>query len=94
MIDLKEMKLYLRVDGNEEDTLITSLIATAEELVESITRQKLTAFEEIPETLRQAVMFVVATLYEQRQGGKGGLNMKDTLDVVKRMTFAYRKEAW
>lgn len=94
MVSLAETKEYLRVDGNDEDLLITSLITTAEELVFGVMRRKRSSFKEIPETVRQACLFTVATLYENRQGGKGGLDMADLLDTIRRITFAYRKEAF
>lgn len=96
MLELKETKEFLRVDGDAEDTLISSLIMTAQDLVEAVMRRKLTEFEEIPETIRQAQLVLVATLYEERQISKGkeGLSMQDTLDMVRRMLFAYRKDAF
>jgi len=94
MIDLADMKLYLRVDGDEEDSLIASLIAVGTEITEGVIRKKLTEFETLPESIKQAVMFSTATLYENRQGGKNGLDMMTMIDVIKRMTFAYRQEAF
>lgn len=94
MVTLDEAKLYLRIDNDEEDILLSSLIVTATELVEGVVRCKVNDFDIIPETVRLAALFVVATLYEQRQGGKEGLDMQDMLDVVKRMTFAHRRELW
>lgn len=94
MVSLVETKNYLRVDGNNEDLLITSLITTAEELVLGVMRRTKSSFKEIPETVRQACLFTIATLYENRQGGKGGLDMANLLDMIRRMTFAYRKEAF
>lgn len=94
MLELTKVKEYLRVDDESEDALITSLILTAEELVEGVIRCPLDSFEEVPETLKQAIMFSVATMYENRQGGKGGLDMYGLIDILKRMCFAYRKEAW
>jgi len=94
MIDLADMKLYLRVDGDEEDGLIASLIAVGTEITEGVIRKKLTEFETLPESIKQAVMFSTATLYENRQGGKNGLDMMTMIDVIKRMTFAYRQEAF
>lgn len=94
MIDLADMKLYLRVDGDEEDGLIASLIAVGTEITEGVIRKKLTEFETLPESIKQAIMFATATLYENRQGGKNGLDMMTMIDVIKRMTFAYRQEAF
>lgn len=94
MFELDEVKAYLRIDGDEENNLVTSLILMATELVEDILRRKLTEFETIPETVRQAVLLTVATLYENRQGGNDGLNTADLIDLIRRMTFAYRKESF
>ena len=96
MLTLQETKEFLRVDGDEEDTLISSLILTAKDLTEDVMRRKLTDFAELPETVRQAMLILVATLYEERQVSKGktGVSVADTLDLVRRMLFAYRKGAF
>ena len=96
MLTLQETKDFLRLDGEDEDALVSSLIVTAKELVEDTLRYKLTEFEEIPETVHQAMLIVVGTLYEERQiaKDKSGVDIKETLDLVRRMLFAYRKEAF
>ena len=96
MLDLQETKEFLRVDGDEEDALISSLILTAKDLTEDVMRRKLTDFDELPETVRQAMLILIATLYEERQVSKGktGVSVADTLDLVRRMLFAYRKGAF
>lgn len=94
MLDLKETKDFLRIDGDEEDTLVSSLIITAKELVEEVMRKKLTDFDKIPETVYQAMLILVGTLYEERQISKTkeGVDIATTIDLVRRMLFAYRKE--
>ena len=94
MLTLQETKDFLRLDGDDEDALVSSLIVTAKEMVEDVLRYKLTEFVEIPETVHQAMLILVGTLYEERQISieKSGVNMADTLDLVRRMLFAYRKE--
>ncbi len=94
MLTLQETKEFLRLDGDEEDALVSSLIFTAKELVEETIRRKLTEFEEIPEPIYQAMLIVTATLYEERQVSKdkSGVDIKETLELVRRMLFAYRKE--
>lgn len=84
------------MDGDDEDALVSSLIVTAKELTEGVLRRKLTEFKEIPETVHQAMLIVVATLYEERQVAKdkSGVDIKETLDLVRRMLFAYRREAF
>ena len=94
MLELKETKEFLRVDGCEEDMLISSLIVTAQELVEEVIRKKLDEFDDVPETIRQAMLILVGTLYEERQISKrkDGVDIAETLDLVRRMLFAYRGE--
>lgn len=96
MITLEETKTFLRVDGEdeEEDSFIASLIVTAETLVEDVLRRRLADYPEPPEPVRQAALILVGTLYEERQVSKGkdGVSVADTLDLVRRMLFAYRKE--
>lgn len=95
MLKLEEVKNFLRVDSDEDDALILSLITTGKVLVEDIIRKPLPEFENIPEPINQAVLIIVGTLYEERQVSKSdkeGLSLKDTLDLVRRMLFAYRQE--
>ena len=92
MITLQEAKEFLRVDGDDEENLIASLIVA--ELTEDVLRRPLAELEPLPETVRQAMLIVVATLYEERQISKDktGIDISETLDLVRRMLFAYRKE--
>ena len=94
MITLQEAKEFLRVDGDDEENLIASLIVAARELTEDVLRRPLAEIEPFPETVRQAMLIVVATLYEERQISKDktGIDISETLDLVRRMLFAYRKE--
>lgn len=94
MLELRETKEFLRIDGDEEDMLVSSLIVTAKELVEEVLRKKLDDFRELPETVRIAMLIVVGTLYEERQVNDkgGGVDIKETLDLVRRMLFAYRED--
>ena len=42
------------------------------------------------------MLIVVGTLYEERQVAKdkSGVDIKETLDLVRRMLFAYRRDAF
>lgn len=96
MLTLQETKDFLRLDGDDEDALVSSLIVTAKELTEGVLRRKLTEFKEVPETVHQAMLIVVATLYEERQVAKdkSGVDINETLDLVRRMLFAFRREVF
>ena len=64
---LEEAKLYLRLDGNEEDTLIEGFIRTTEEFCQNILRFPIAEFVTIPETLKQEVLYGVVSLNEKRE---------------------------
>lgn len=90
VLTLEEVKLYLRVDGDEENTLITKFIFTAEELCEDILRFDLTEFEVVPELVKQAILYAVANMYEQRET----LDMKSVINTMIGLMFSHRKERW
>lgn len=90
VVTLEETKIYLRVDGGEEDALITNFISTAEELCEGILRYPLADLVEIPEAVKQSVLFAVGNLYQQREN----TDMKSMLMVMTRLLFAQRQEEW
>ena len=95
MLTLEESKLYLRIDSDDEDILITSLNTTAQEMVEDILRYKLTEFDTIPETINQSMLYIVSTLYESRQvGNANAIKMDELIDTVRRMVEPYRRQAW
>lgn len=95
MLTLEESKLYLRVDSDDEDVLITSLIQTAKEMVEDILRYELTEFDTIPQTINQSMLYIVSTLYESRQvGNANAIKMNELIETVRRMVEPYRKKVW
>ena len=96
MVTLETAKGFLRVDGDDEDALISSLIITAQSLVEEVLRRGLDTFDEIPGPIDQAILILTATLYEERQikKSKDGIDIATALDFVKRLLFSYRKEAF
>lgn len=92
---LQEVKLYLRVDNDDEDTLIQSLINTSIEMVQDILRFDLTEYETIPELINQAMLFIISTLHESRQVGNGNeIKMSELISTVKLMLEPYRKKVW
>lgn len=90
VVTLEEAKLYLRIDSDEEDTLITNFILTAEEICEDILRYPLSEFKKIPKTAKQAVLYAVANMYEKREN----FEVKDVLETMTRILFSYRRESW
>lgn len=95
IITLEEAKLYLRIDGGEEDALITNFILTAEEICEDILRYPLSEFEEVPKVVRQAVHYAIANMYEKREGMKDESgNISETIKVMKLILGNLRRESW
>ena len=56
MVDLEEMKAYLRVDGDEEDGLIEKLMETAERLSKDVARDDALSTA----TMRMAMLYATA----------------------------------
>lgn len=90
IISLEEAKLFLRVDGEEENTLITNFIITAEELCEGILRYPISELDEIPESIKQAILYATANIYEQREN----FDVKSVIETMTRLVFSYRRESW
>jgi len=89
-VTLEEAKLYLKVDGDEDDTLIADLINAAEELCQDILRFPLIEFTDVPATIKQSILYAIGNLYEQREN----VDIKTVIDVMARLMFAYRKDGW
>jgi uncharacterized phage protein (predicted DNA packaging) len=67
MLTLDEIKNYLRVDSDDDDSLLQTLITSCTQLCMDVARiTDSTAFEAEPNA-RIAVMYAVAYLYEHRE---------------------------
>ena len=92
MLTLDEVKKYLRVDFSDEDTLITSLISTADSLVRDVSRME--PDSEISEASKPVMMaaelYTVAYLYEHREEAD-----HHAMDLTLRaLLFGSRKEGF
>ena len=91
IITLEEMKQYLRVDFDDDDSLIETLITSATRLCMDITRQDQDAFEESErENAKPAIYYAVAYLYEHREEAD---HHALTL-TLRSLLFGSRKEAF
>ena len=61
-----EVKTYLRIDGEEEDSLLAALIAAAREHAENYLNASLPT--ETPTPVKQALLILISHFYEQRSG--------------------------
>lgn len=86
MIDLEEMKAYLRVDGDEEDGLIEKLMETAKRLSKDVARDDALS----PATMRMAILYATAYLYEHREEA----DHNDLLLSLRALLMGERKAAF
>ena len=66
MVTLQEVKQYLRIDFEDDDTLLLSLISTAKQLVMDVGRMDGERFSENEDVVRTAMLYTVSYLYENR----------------------------
>ena len=66
MVTLQEVKQYLRIDFEDDDTLLLSLISTAKQLVMDVGRMDEERFSENEDVVRTAKLYTVSYLYENR----------------------------
>ena len=67
VVTLSEMKNYLRVDHDDDDTLLRNIMGSAQRICMDVARtEDEDVFEEEP-VARIAVMYAVAYLYEHRE---------------------------
>jgi uncharacterized phage protein (predicted DNA packaging) len=67
MLTLDETKNYLRVDSDDDDSLLQALIASCTQLCMDVARIADSAAFEAEPNARIAVMYAVAYLYEHRE---------------------------
>ena len=66
VVTLQEVKQYLRIDFEDDDTLLLSLISTAKQLVMDVGRMDEERFSENEDVVRTAMLYTVSYLYENR----------------------------
>ena len=84
-LTLEETKEYLRIDSNNEDTLIASLITVAKEHCENYLQASLP--EEVPMPVKQALLILIGHFYEERAG-------ESIPNVVYVLLSPYRAHLW
>ena len=67
IVTLQEMKTYLRVDDDDEDSIIEGFIQSANKLCMDILRTDDPADLENDANAKTAVLYVVSYLYEHRE---------------------------
>lgn len=90
IVSLEEMKQYLRVDFEDDDQLIASLISSAETLCMDILRTEDASVLEASGNGKVAVMYTVAYLYEHREEA----DHHDLTLTLRSLLFGSRKEGF
>ena len=90
LVTLEEMKNYLRVDDDEDDGLITTLLASAERMCMDILRTDEENGLQEAENGKTAVMYTVAYLYEHREEA----DHHALVLTLRSLLFGSRKEAF
>jgi len=90
LITLEEAKLYLRVDSNDEDALITGFIAGAEQLCMDTARVDSKTLESEAATTRIAVLYAIAYLYEHREEA----DYNELILTLRSLLFGVRQEVF
>lgn len=67
MLNLDEVKQYLRVDSSDEDALIANLMETADSLVRDISRREADDDTTAGPVMRAAELYAVCYLFEHRE---------------------------
>ena len=67
LVPLAAVKQYLRIDGDEEDDLLTHFTETAEQICTALLRVKKLSKVEDQAIVRVAILYAVSYLYEHRE---------------------------
>jgi len=84
-LTLMEIKEYLRIDGEEENSLLTALLSAAISHSENYLQAPLPI--ETPTPVKQALLILIGHFYEQRAG-------EDIPNVVYVLLSPYRAHLW
>lgn len=90
LVSLDEMKEYLRVDFDDDDSLIEHLICSAERICMDILRIDSKAELEIAENNKTAILYTVAYLYEHRENA----DHHSLMLTLRALLFGSRKEGF
>ena len=88
MLQLSEVKIFLRIDVSDEDGYLNVLILLASEMVLNYLRLEELP-QEMPLALKQAMLIIIGYFFENREGTKEGMP-----DVVYMLLNPYRKAAF
>jgi len=83
LLNLDEVKEFLRIDTDAEDRLVDVLILLSKEMCENYMRKEMP--EPMPMSIKHASLIIIAHFYEKRDG-------EPVPSAVYRLLDAYREE--
>ena len=90
LVTLEEAKLYLRIDSDDEDSLVTNLIGSAEALCKDVARLSEEELAAEKATTRVAVLYAVAYLYEHREEA----DYHELILMLRSLLFGVRRQVF
>lgn len=90
IITLAEAKNYLRVDGDDEDTTIETLMTAAQRFCEDVSRLDSEEFESAGEVAKIATLFTLGYFFEHREDANHhelSLRLRSLLTGIRRHAF-------
>ena len=90
IITLAEAKEYLRVDTDDENALIETLIKAAEQLCCDVARLDVEEYESAGEVAKIAVLYTLGNFYQNREDNNAKeltLRLRSLLDGVRKAAF-------
>lgn len=88
MPTIEEIKVYLGIDGNYLDSLLSDFINLAQNIIEKVLRYPLSEFEEIPATIKETAKYIVSAYYTNREQ----TNVKELENNVAVLLSEYRRK--
>lgn len=90
IITVEEAKKYLRVDGDEENSLIETLMTAAQQLCEDVSRLDSEEFESAGDIAKIATLFTLGYFYEHREEANHHeltLRLRSLLNGIRKAAF-------
>ncbi|MED4261971.1 head-tail connector protein [Priestia aryabhattai] len=76
-IDLDFVKNYLRIDHEEDDILLNTMLVAAQNFIQSYLNKRFSDYEEIPDEFSIACLALVAHWYENREIQSAGVTKQE-----------------
>jgi len=88
MPTVEEIKLYLGIDGEWQDSLLADFINLAKGIIEKVLRYPLEELETIPPTIKETAKFIVSAYYSSREK----TNVREIENSVAVLLSEYRRK--